>query len=146
MNFVNSIISFRGPYSFLSNFYQCDIILFDGLYNSVEHAYQASKTLNVQERTDIRYASSPKKAKQLGKFVTLIDDWENKKIDIMRELITQKFSSKELSKKLIATGNAPIIEINWHGDKYWGVDMRGNGENNLGKLLMECRQKLIERL
>lgn len=47
------INSFMGKYRFLSNFWPCKVI-FNGLeYPSTEHAYQAAKTLNPEERYEI---------------------------------------------------------------------------------------------
>ncbi len=40
--------------SFTSNLYRCKIIFGDYTYNSVEHAYQASKTIIPSEREAIR--------------------------------------------------------------------------------------------
>ena len=57
----------------------------------------------------------------------------------MRDALIQKFSDKKLQKKLIDTGDAELIEGNWWGDKFWGV-CEGEGENHLGKLLMEVRE------
>lgn len=60
----------------------------------------------------------------------------------MKDLIWQKFSfNNELSMKLLATGDQPIIEGNTWGDTFWGV-CKGVGYNNLGKLIMERRAEL----
>lgn len=52
-----------------------------------------------------------------------------------------KFRNPELRDKLVATGDAEIVEGNWWGDKFWGV-CRGVGENHLGKILMRIRTEL----
>ena len=46
----------------------------------------------------------------------------------------------ELADKLIATGSAELIYNNECGDTYWGL-FNGEGENNLGKILMKIRGK-----
>ena len=44
---------------------------------------------------------------------------------------------------LIETGDAHLQEGNTRGDKFWGVYLEtGEGEYNLGKLIMEIRKKL----
>lgn len=44
---------------------------------------------------------------------------------------------------LIATGDAILREGNHWGDRFWGVDARtGEGENHLGRLLMELRAEI----
>lgn len=61
------ICKFDGKYSFLSNFYPCNVI-YDGMrYPSVEHAYQAAKTNNVSDRKYIACCESAKAAKRFGK-------------------------------------------------------------------------------
>ena len=131
---------FDGEYAFLSNF--SNSILYDdeGIeYPTVEHYFQAQKTLGLNTRLVIAAAPTPGKAKGIGRHVQLRSDWNNVKIDIMRDALIQKFSDKKLQKKLIETGDAELIEGNWWGDKFWGV-CGGEGENHLGKLLMEVRE------
>jgi ribA/ribD-fused uncharacterized protein len=132
------ILSFDGNYRFLSNFYPAVVVL-DGLeYRSVEHAYQAAKTLDPDQRRAIRNASTPSIAKTLGKKVRLRADWDDTKLIIMHELLVQKFTDPSLSDRLLATGDDELIEGNWWNDTYWGV-CKGKGENHLGKLLMNVR-------
>ena len=65
------------------------------------------------------------------------------KIDIMRQVLKSKFTQNpELKAKLIATGDAELIEGNNWNDRFWGV-CRGVGQNHLGKLLMEVRAELV---
>jgi predicted NAD-dependent protein-ADP-ribosyltransferase YbiA (DUF1768 family) len=47
---IKHISSFTGEYRFLSNFYPCVVHLDEEVYPSVEHAYQAAKTVNPEER------------------------------------------------------------------------------------------------
>ena len=54
----------------------------------------------------------------------------------MYELLISKFSDPGLRDKLIATGDAELIEGNNHWDRYWGV-CRGEGQNKLWKLLID---------
>lgn len=131
------IWGFDGPNFFLSNFY----LEKDG--KSGEHRFQASKAVDDRERASIMAAVSPNDAKYRGRSTKLRPDWESIKIDVMRKVLEYKFSDPDLRAKLLATGDAELFEANhWH-DKYWGVDKwTGNGENNLGKLLMELRERL----
>ena len=48
--------------NFTSNFYRCKITFGDYTYNSVEHAYQASKTIIPSEREAIRNIKDPLEA------------------------------------------------------------------------------------
>jgi len=82
-----AITKFTGRHDFLSNFYPC-LIYYEAIsYPSVEHAYQAAKTDNLDIRRTIARALSPAKAKKLGRCVELRADWELVKIPIMFELL-----------------------------------------------------------
>lgn len=141
---MNAINKFTGRYRFLSNFYPCPV-KFDGdVYPSVEHAFQAAKTLNTDERTQIRHAISARDAKCLGRKASLRLDWEDVKVGIMLGLLRSKFDNPALSKALIATRNFELIEGNTWGDRFWGVDTLGCGQNMLGKLLMQIREELSD--
>lgn len=137
-----TIDSFRGEYRFLSNFEPSAVALDGWEYPTVEHAYQAAKTLNLDERTEIRDAPSPGKAKVLGRLATMRPDFETTKVAIMSDLVRQKFERhQELRAKLLATEDHHLIEGNTWGDKYWGV-CNGRGLNYLGRVLMSVREAL----
>ncbi len=132
------IDSFRDEYRWLSNFYPC-VIEIEGLkFGSVESGFQSMKTSIGRERFCIL---SPSQAKKLGRAIVLREDWEEIKVDIMRELLLVKFGGGMLKVKLLNTGSEELVEGNWWGDKFWGV-CDGVGENMLGKLLMEVRNKV----
>lgn len=130
---------FSGEYDFLSNFYEAPVTWKGVVYPTSEHAYQAAKTLDSVERNQIRLAETPAIAKKLGRKVTIREDWEEVKFDFMFKIVWNKFIlNQELATKLLATGDAELIEGNWWGDTYWGV-CRGEGQNNLGLILMTVR-------
>lgn len=142
------IDSFRKPYSFLSNFSKTAITLEDILYSTLEQAYQAAKTHDVEAKKKIAATQRPDWAKRMGKRLKLREDWDDVKLGIMRELLNLKFQDEKLALKLIATGDAMLVEGNhWH-DNYWGSctceKCAGKGQNHLGKLLMEIREKLLQ--
>ena len=145
-------------YEFLSNFWPSELKLthlyLDKVsteplkYATVEHAYQACKTLNVEERFAIRTAPHPSGAKRLGRICTLREDWEEIKYDVMLDLLRKKFSNAhyELMNKLIETGEDHLVEGNtWH-DNNFGVCVcvkcGSMGKNMLGKLLMKVRDEV----
>ena len=144
-----TIDKFDGEYAFLSNFYPSRI-LYDEYENwyapTVEHAFQAAKTLNIEEEIDILASATPGQAKRLGRRCQLRKDWEEAKDDVMYSLLRRKFSIPELRDKLLATDDAILIEgTTWH-DNYWGgcscSKCNGRGKNRLGKLLMKVREEL----
>jgi ribA/ribD-fused uncharacterized protein len=139
---VTEITSFSGEYRWLSNFWQVEV-KFDGdTYPSVENAYQAAKASDITERWQFKNMTAAQ-AKKAGKTIKSFRvDWDFVKVPIMRDLIRHKFMNPELRAKLIATGNAELIEGNWWGDKFWGV-CKNDGLNWLGKILMEVRSEII---
>jgi ribA/ribD-fused uncharacterized protein len=138
------IYQFTANYIFLSNFYKTDIIYNDLKYSSSEHAFQHQKNLIDDDYRELCLSNAhPAIIKKESKNVKLIDDWDNKKLHIMKEIIKIKFSNKELKSLLIKTGNSNIQEGNFHGDKFWGVCLKFSpniGENHLGRILMEVRE------
>lgn len=120
-------------HNFLSNFFYYDFGV------TTEHLYQAAKTSDPEWAAKIINAPSPKIAKQLGRRAPMRPQWDDERIPVMRALLGVKFAYPNLlSEKLLATGDATLIEGNWWGDTFWG-QCKGKGENWLGKLLMEQR-------
>lgn len=138
---MKKIESFSGEYRFLSNFFPSEIEVEGKTYATVEHAFQALKTENPTEREIVRSARTPGQAKKLGRRVTLRPDWNTARVGVMKMLLEKKFTDKVLRAELLATDNADLIEGNYWNDTFWGV-CRGRGENWLGKLLMEVRERL----
>ena len=136
------IDSFQGEYRFLSNFYPAQVI-FEGItYPTAEHAYQAAKSLDPNDRKEIAAAPSPAEAKRAGRALKLRNDWETAKFDVMERVVRDKFTrNAELRDRLLATGDAELIEGNTWGDRIWGV-YQGEGENHLGRILMNVRGEL----
>lgn len=132
---------FRGDYRFLSNFWLAFVVL-DGIeYRSVEHAYQAAKTLDPTWRSSIRGCPTPGDAKRMGRRVPMRKDWDDVKVDVMLDLLRQKFQHESLRWLLLDTGNEELVEGNDWGDKFWGR-CRGEGLNLLGELLMQVRSEI----
>ncbi len=131
---------------FLSNFY-CVPITYNGLtYHNSEAAFQAQKVLDDEDKLLFTTASA-RQAKSLGRMVNLRRDWEFVKVNLMLEITRAKFEqNSDLAEKLLATGNAMLVEGNSWNDTFWGVDSKsGKGENYLGKILMCVRSELKEK-
>ncbi len=137
------INSFRGEYGFLSNFYDCKVYYNGMTFKSSEAAYQAMKCCSMKEAQSFQEHTASE-AKYHGQLVKLRPDWEQVKLQIMEEIVRAKFvQNLHLAKKLVATGDAELIEGNTWGDTYWGVDTRRRkGENHLGIILMKFRSEL----
>jgi ribA/ribD-fused uncharacterized protein len=138
---MKAIDSFSGPYRFLSNFYPSPVKLGGVVYSTIEHAFQAAKTLDNTARLAIRDAATPGIAKRMGRTVALRLDWEKIKVEVMEGLVRQKFRRNPFRRWLLNTGEAELIEGNHWGDRFWGVCL-GTGRNELGKVLMRVRSEL----
>ena len=151
------ITSFSGRYSFLSNFSPAPVYILIGTKwvrcPTVEHGFQASKTLSQHWRRKIVDAPTARDAKAFGHKVQRVSYWEDVKIVVMLELLRQKFSRSKLRDQLVRTELATLIEGNtWH-DNFWGICSCGtcsdarrrddiDGQNWLGKLLMRVRKDI----
>jgi hypothetical protein len=130
----------------LSNFYPCDITFEGKTYTSIEHAYMSAKSLDPNWKQFCIETEDPRAVKKRSREIKLIPEWENIKVDVMRECVTQKFSKEPFRSKLLDTKNEYIQEGNWWNDRFWGVDLKSNppvGKNMLGILIMEVRSNLI---
>lgn len=112
------ICCFQGEFEFLSNFYTHNIEYNGIVYPTVEHAFQAAKCLDNEEKLKILEAPTPGKAKRIGKKIVMRPDWDNIKIDVMKDLLVLKFSDPELKEKLKATGEEELIEGNNWNDTF----------------------------
>lgn len=136
---MEEIKEFKGEYRWLSNFHTSPVEFEGKLYPSVEHAYQAAKSLDEKVRENIAGLPMARDAKKIGGTLQLRSDWNDIKYGIMFQCVNSKFTlNKELAQKLIDTTSVNLIEGNWWKDTYWGV-CNGVGQNNLGKILMEIR-------
>lgn len=139
-------MKFREQYAFLSNFYPVSIFYAGVFYTSAEHAYQASKCVNIKERERIAALETPSMAKQQGRHIWPIrKDWDQVKLEIMEDILRLKFHRDHiiLRRLLAETNPLEIVEENWWNDRYWGQH-QGIGHNHLGRLLMKIRAEVLE--
>ena len=135
------IYGFFKEHRFLSNFHIEDV-LYDGIiYPTVEHAYQAAKSLDREERVRVSKLDTPGKAKKEGQKLDLREDWEEVKYQVMLNCTRNKYTDPVLKQMLLDTSDKYLEETNWWNDQYWGV-CKGNGQNNLGKILMIVRGEI----
>ncbi len=131
----------------LSNFYPHGFTDDEGLYwPTVEHYFQAMKFQGDEYfsyREQIRLASSPSRAKKLGRNrnYSLREDWEVVKEEVMLYALRKKFSHPKMLSKLLDTKNRHLYENSPH-DNYWGIGQYHDGKNRLGELLMQVRSEL----
>ena len=135
-------MSFRGAFDFLSNFYPARVEVGGICYQNAEAAFQAQKCADAADRA--AFAEMPAvKAKRKGRQVELRPDWDAVRLSVMEDVVRAKFTQNpDLAARLAATGTMPLVEGNFFGDAFWGVDAKtGKGGNNLGKILMKIREE-----
>ncbi|MDR0319536.1 MAG: NADAR family protein [Rickettsiales bacterium] len=144
---------------FLSNFYPWKnprgdkyphivFVHYAGLFfDCVEVAYQAAKAKYLEDMVQIS-EMDPFQAKKFADARAFIirPDWDRVKLPVMKDLVRQKFYfSTALGKMLVGTGDAELLEGNSWGDTFWGI-CNGVGDNNLGKILMDVRERLRQKI
>jgi ribA/ribD-fused uncharacterized protein len=158
------------PWARLSNFYPSPLTFGGNTNTSSECAYQCEKfefegapEINskfVEELRKIPTAGALKHAaylKETGRFpwhkkisdqfarfrglVKINPDWDKIKIDKMRQIVQARFEQQpEFRRLLLSTGDREIEETS-PKDPFWGTGKDGKGQNQLGKILMEIRDK-----
>lgn len=143
------IPGFFKEHRFLSNFEPSEIEYRGVKFPTAEHAYQAMKVENehfwryMASDPDPFLASDPDPflSKKIGGTCVMRNDWDSIRDKVMYEVNVLKYQIPALRAKLIKTGKAELIEVNWWKDVHFGV-CNGKGDNILGKILMRVRQEI----
>jgi len=139
------ITQFKNEYRWLSNFHVLsNPIEYMGLsYTTTEHFYQAMKCDNDEQIGFISRLKTPAEAKKAGRKISIRKDWDSIKLEVMLYAQRQKYKNEELKTMLLETGDKHIQEGNYWNDRFWGVCLKtGEGENNLGKIIMYVREEI----
>lgn len=138
------IVQFTEEYRFLSNFYPCKVEIYGIVFPSSEHAFVAFKTTDEKLRQEIALISTPGQVKHFGRNIELRPDWEDVKLNCMKNIVKAKFDQNpDLKAKLCSTYPEKLIEGNTWGDRFWGESPIGNGQNHLGRILMDLRDYYV---
>jgi N-glycosidase YbiA len=139
------------PYGCFSNFSPHSIDIAGENWATVEHYYQAQKFLGTEFESlmgQIQSAPTPEIAAKIGRKLEHQPhaDWERHKCEVMYRAVSQKFTTHlSIQQMLIETGSAEIIEDS-PVDYFWGCGIEQTGQNHLGKILMQVRDRLrLER-
>jgi ribA/ribD-fused uncharacterized protein len=131
----------KGQLGWLDPYYPCSVKIDGKAYKSSEHYYQSRKALSEKDQDWIASAPDAGIAKERAHSLDegrRIKDWNSIKVAVERRAFLEKFrQNPELQEKLLATGDATLCEDNV-GDMFWGSE----GENMVGRLLMEVREEL----
>ena len=132
------------PYGCFSNFSRHRFELDGAWWPTSEHYFQAQKFAGTPHAERVRQARTPAGAAAIGRdrSLPLRPDWDVVKDDAMRRAVRRKFEAHDdIRAVLLATGDEPIVE-DAPRDAYWGCGADGQGQNKLGRILMEVRAAL----
>lgn len=139
---------FSGDLAFLSNFDDTPFHVASlGVVATAEHAFNALKSTDPQQRAWVIGAPSASEAKKRGRRVALRPDWDfGGRVQAMQRVLVAKFAVPALNERLIATGTLHLIETNGWCDIFWGAcfcpqHQAVPGVNMLGELLMALRAR-----
>lgn len=154
---MKTIAFFKEEYFFLSNFFCLTTpVVYNGLeFFTTEAAYVAAKTSDVLIQKQIQ-KMKPGEAKRFGREIFLKElspnpNWSDTyRLELMHDLVHQKFTEVSLKQKLLDTTGRALVEGNtWH-DNFFGICVCGNcpkeklrpqeEKNNLGRILMKIRE------
>ena len=145
-DFPDNITRFTGEYDFMGNRYPC-LIHWEGLdYRNAEAAFQASKCKDGKERQNFTGCSADKAALK-GRGLIPYSGWEEAQLSIMESILQAKFDQNlVLMRKLKDTGNCMLLNGNNRHETFWGIDLYSwIGENHLGRIIMNIRDKETQR-
>jgi len=135
-------------YGVLSNLYRRDISFESQIFPTAEHAYQAGKARKPAVREWLMSAPSPSLLAMAAHglyYWDIAPGWSTTKFGRMKAVLLAKFSQHDdLRAILLDTGDARLVEsatVDNSVNRLWG-EVNGEGQNMLGKLLMEVRQEL----
>lgn len=128
----------NNPWGEFSNFWRQPIAIDGEVYKTSEHFYQAEKAAREVDRRAIMNCDTPGQARTLGHQILAKPHWDANKDIVMLTALRAKFTQwPKLKALLLSTEDAALHEDN-PSDPYWGC----NGEDKLGKLLMQVREEL----
>lgn len=118
-----------------------------GTFPTAEAAFQSHKNLDDKEYVKTQLNSkSPLITKYLGNKVIIREDWDNMKIITMENIIQLKIDQHEdVRQNLLNTGLRPIVE-HTKDDSFWGDGGDDKGQNILGKILTNTRNRYYENM
>ena len=130
----------------------CNLKVGEKTFSSTEHLYQHHKAIHchrVELAHRILQAPTSMAAKRLGDSVPTTEEWYQIRKHVMREVLEEKVQScVPFRNSLLSSGVAILAEAT--RDPYWGCGLstkecregrRFNGDNTLGCLLMDIRER-----
>lgn len=111
---------------------------------TVEHYFQAQLVANGNLTEQILRAEDPQQAYRLGSpwYRRKRRNWRKlRRVLMSRGLYTKCMMYPEVKEAILATGDQLIIETSAY-DHYWGIGRDQRGQNALGRIWMDIRDKI----
>ncbi|QEW17958.1 Swarming motility protein YbiA [Marinibacterium anthonyi] len=137
----------QGRWCGLSNLHPV-AITFEGVpYATPEHAFQARRARSPEVSAWLAAAPTPELCAVAGDALAPEDvakDWDATQLPLMAGILAAKFSQDPFRDLLLSTGEAYLVE--WAPEdspvnRFWG-EYQGQGDNHLGRMLMDLRARL----
>lgn len=131
---------------YMSNFHPSPFTVEGKKYATAEHYYQANKSVDEKSFEYVRLAPTPNESKQRGRSIEKRADWDSIKFEIMLDALTFKFAQNAGLRERLLSTTEDLHEMSPKDYVWgWGVgDRQGEGEDLLGKALMQVREELRE--
>jgi len=140
----NEVYFYEQEFYVLSNFSAFSLMWRGLRFDTSEAAYHWEKFPHLpQLQEEIRLAPSAHDALLIARNRRDEQraDWDDVKIRVMYKILQEKVAQHPyVRRKLLETGTRTLIEDSWR-DGFWGWGEKKDGQNMLGKLWMEIRNK-----
>ena len=137
-------VLFHGARSPLSNFFPCNLNIWNMHFRSSEHAYQYKKcieTNNNSAASNVLRTETAVEAKRIGDEIGTSQEWQGMQQAIMKEILKAKSQQcPQFVRALVNSNSRPLVEDT--PNHFWGRGQLGNGLNTLGNLLENLRSEL----
>lgn len=142
----DAVFWFSGAFDPLNNWSANAVKIWGQTFPTAEHAYHYRKFSETapEVANQILNSPSPWAAMQIERQNKdkRRADWQEAKVDIMTEIVRAKTNqNQDVRDCLQKTGSKGIVE-NSPWDSFWGCGADGNGQNQMGRILMQIRDEL----
>lgn len=129
---------------------KCSIVDNNGVqYATAMHAYVACMIASNQSIRLCLQWEDPLEVHKLMGLARLRKDWQNTRELILRKVLRKKFLTRAMAQKLVDTGSEELVFVNHRCEHYLGKCQcrrcQGEGDNAVGRIMMEIRQYLVEQ-
>ena len=144
-------LKFKGENDPLSNLYHVKegIVAFTHTFYSVEEAYQYRAAIDANDFENAQEMLNEKngrRAKETSHKFRTTPAWKSKKRDVMKELVKKKLEKCLEFKVKLQKGYNEGREFHEDtNDSYWAICKDKKGENQMGKILQEIAEEMLEK-